>query len=245
MTIGMASRLHAFRTLTRSRSDGAQEDEEHRVRCDWSIFILEKAFGQQPGVFEGFETPSKDALSAPWPPPLIEECDNNQANGAPDMEEASQGLGILVACFGQISIWGGISSYLHELRSGRAESPWLPTSTSARLNLQIFEWEARLSPRHLLRNVAFVGRSAAELLEHQEYCMFSLRFQTFTSVDHGLLVCTIISPFFVGNLLSSSSAFFTSLLMVTSWTVPTRVLTFMQGHPGHLCRSPGTQYEQF
>lgn len=208
--IGMASRLQAFRTLTRSRLGAAHEDEEHRVRCHWSILILEKAFGPQPGGFERFETPPKDVPSAPWPPPLIEERDKNQATGTSGIGEANQGLGILVACFGLISVWGGISSYLHELRSGRAESPWLPTSTSVRLNLQLFEWEARLWPRHLLRNVAFVGRSAAELLEHREYCMSSPK-PVPVLMTAGLLDCTVVYPFFVDSHTSrASSAFFPS-----------------------------------
>ena len=169
MIIGMASKLQAFQSLSRPESDDAHDDEEHNSRCYWSIFILEKAFSHHPGTFGKNENAPDYPPSAPWPPPLCVEGNNGQVAGPSNGDEGVTDPGILAHYIELISIWGDVCSYLQEPRSNEAESLWLPNSTSTQLSRQMYECEARLSSRHLLRNVAFPGRSASELLEHQEY----------------------------------------------------------------------------
>lgn len=77
--------------------------------------------------------------------------------------------GINAQCLHTISVWGDITSYLHRIRSGKLEKPWLSTSTFNQLAVKLYEVEAQLSRNHFFRNVSFSDRSAAELNEHREY----------------------------------------------------------------------------
>ncbi|KAI1614349.1 hypothetical protein EDD36DRAFT_223871 [Exophiala viscosa] len=159
MTVGTASRLQAFRTLSRPEPDNAHEDEDHESRCYWSIFILERAFAHQPGESGESDNAPKYPPSAPWPPPVHAQDSNSQTVGPPNLDEGLEDPGILAHCIEMISIWGDVCSSLGELRSGKAESPWLPNSIISRLSLRMHESEARFTSRHLLRNVALPGRS--------------------------------------------------------------------------------------
>jgi hypothetical protein len=169
MIIGMANSLQAFRSQSRPQADDARNDEEHNSRCYWSIFILEKAFSHHSGTFGQNENAPDYPPSAPWPPPLCADDTNGTVVDPSDEAEGLKDIGILPHYIELISIWGDVCSYLQEPRPSKAESPWLPDSTGTKLSRQMYECEARLPPRHLLRNVAFPGRSVSELLEHQEY----------------------------------------------------------------------------
>ncbi|KIV78242.1 hypothetical protein PV11_09978 [Exophiala sideris] len=169
MTIGAASRLQAFRTLSRPEPDSIKEGAEHESRCYWSIFVLERVFAHHRGEFGESDNALKYPPSAPWPPPVHTQNTNSQAAGPSNLDEGLEDPGILAHCIEMISIWGDVCSSLRELRSGKAESPWMPNSIISQLSLRMHETEARFTSRHLLRNVALPGRSAFELLEHQEY----------------------------------------------------------------------------
>ncbi|KAK5379271.1 hypothetical protein LTR20_009927 [Exophiala xenobiotica] len=167
MTIGMASRLQAFRSLSRPELRDAYDDEERKSRCYWSILILEKAFVSQPGTTGKAGTAPSYPPSPPFPIPLP--SDTNRVQVAGNIEHGREDSGLLECEIELIRLWGDIGSYLHELRQGKTESQWLPESSHTRLILRMYGCEELLLPGNLLRNVAFRHRSASELLKHREY----------------------------------------------------------------------------
>jgi hypothetical protein len=168
MTIGLAGRLQGLKSSKRLLSDSSYDDEL-RSRCYWSIYILEKVFGQ-PTVasslaLDAFPCPSSPA----WPP---RESSANLQGPQIVSSGITEGLdqgGIMRLSLNLTTIWGEVSAALGELRSGKRERPWLPESVTARLITQMYECEARMSPRHLLKNVNFRGRSTDDFLQNQDY----------------------------------------------------------------------------
>lgn len=161
MTIGTAARLQAFRDLTQQKQYEARE-KDNNSRCYWSIFILERAFSCQSNTTERKRSPPSYPSCAPWPP-------LSQSADPASVDEGVKDSGALTYCIQIISIWGDLSSYLHELRFGKVEKPWLPNSANAQLVLQLYEYEATWSPNHNLRNASLPSRSVPELSMHQEY----------------------------------------------------------------------------
>ncbi|RYC86157.1 hypothetical protein BFJ63_vAg10933 [Fusarium oxysporum f. sp. narcissi] len=68
-----------------------------------------------------------------------------------------------------LMIWTKVVSYLHEIRSGRRETPWLSDSTYAKLNVEILDFDTELYPAHRLKNGGLSGRLYTELSKEQEY----------------------------------------------------------------------------
>ncbi|KAB8255651.1 hypothetical protein BDV32DRAFT_154063 [Aspergillus pseudonomiae] len=168
MTIGTASRLDTLRRLTRHCTSDAQT-EDRSARCHWSVFILEKAFSPQVLDLSSSQDTPDYPLSAPLPasPPGYRD-----ENCPPDLhvsEEVNKDLGINAYHIDMVSVWGDLTRYLHGIRSGNVETPWLPESTHAKLSVRLYECEAKLPQRHLLRNVSFSKRSIAEIMQEKEY----------------------------------------------------------------------------
>jgi hypothetical protein len=169
MTIGLASRLQSLRSSKWLASDSC--DNELILRCYWSIFVLEKAFGRPTGAM-GSDSDMVPCPSSPaWPPPaLSDDVHNLQTTSGVNTDEVNQG-GIIRLCLNLTKIWGEVSAAHGELRGGRRERPWLPESITARLIIKMYECEARMSRRHLLKNVDFRGRTRDDFLRHRDYWM--------------------------------------------------------------------------
>ncbi|KAB8208572.1 hypothetical protein BDV34DRAFT_189838 [Aspergillus parasiticus] len=168
MTIGTASRLDTLRRLTCPYTSDAQSDDRS-ARCYWSVFILEKAFSPQVlGLSSSQDTPDYP-LSAPFPSSLPTYRDENCPPDLHVPEEVNKDLGINAYHIEMVSMWGDLTRYLHEIRSGNVETPWLPESTHAKLSVRLYECDSELPQRHLLRNACFSKRSIAEIMQQQEY----------------------------------------------------------------------------
>jgi hypothetical protein len=182
MTIGIASRLQALRDSNHSQQhlDHSQEDEAAASRCYWSISMLERVFSPQMNL-EVFGR--RQNLLREYPPsapcPQLLRIDTASSCDRPNIPDPAisrgtsgseiKDLGINAYCVKFISIWGDLTTYLHEIQSGKAENLWRPSSTYAQLNFRMHEPEMQVATKHLFRNVSPQKRSAAELLEHQEY----------------------------------------------------------------------------
>lgn len=182
MTIGIASRLQAFRNSDQNVQSFCeiQNDEEAASRCYWSISILEQAFSPRlkHGAFERRQSSANTyPPSAPCPPAIGANANDlsyqaympapassviSDRNGLRDLGVNAYGIRL-------ISLWGDVTTYLLEIQSGNSENPWLPTSMNMKLNSQMHEFETQVASSHLFRRVLPLKRSAAELLEHQEY----------------------------------------------------------------------------
>lgn len=108
--------------------------------------------------------------SAPLPPPLAiagnDDCPPDLYNNSEDMVGD---LGICEYSIKMVSIWGSLSSYLHQVRLGKAELAWSPGSEHSRLIAKVYEHESHLPHKHLVRNVHFSKRPPDELFEQREY----------------------------------------------------------------------------
>ncbi|RAK98164.1 fungal specific transcription factor domain-containing protein [Aspergillus ibericus CBS 121593] len=162
MTIGMASRLQAFRTLLRNPTE---DGDLIGSRCHWSVCILENIFCPQLSVPPRSQTSLEYPPSAPLPPPL-------PTDSHPDLSDCNhppKDLGIHAYYIQLIFIWGETALYIHNIRSGHTETPWSPDSTYTNLNYKRNIYDSHLADCHLLRNVAFTKRPRAEILEHHTY----------------------------------------------------------------------------
>lgn len=168
MTIGAASRLYALRTLSRGSESSAPADDSI-TRGYWSVFLLEACFLPYTPELSTADTPDYPD-SAPLPPrppssPMAEDFSHLPNSGA----NSSKDIGINGYCFCVVSIWGKIKLYLHHLRQGEVEKPWLQESTHTKLSIELMEFEAQFSRLHLLLNVAFPDRTPAEVSQQCEY----------------------------------------------------------------------------
>lgn len=182
MTIGIASRLQAFRNSNQNLQSFCQiqEDGEAASRCYWSITILEQAFSPRlrHGAFERRQSYANAYPPSSPAPPAIGVKTNElygqltRAAPASSIEVDGDGikdLGIEAYCIRLISIWGDVTAYLLEIQCGKAENSWSPTSTNTQLNFQMHDCETQVASPHLFRHASPLKRSSAELLEHQEY----------------------------------------------------------------------------
>ncbi|EGU73282.1 hypothetical protein FOXB_16207 [Fusarium oxysporum f. sp. conglutinans Fo5176] len=86
-----------------------------------------------------------------------------------DSRAPSKYVGINAHYIRTLMIWTKVVSYLHEIRSGRRETPWLSNSTYAKLNVEILDFDTELYPAHRLKNRGLSGRLHTELSKEQEY----------------------------------------------------------------------------
>lgn len=139
------------------------------AKCYWSVFILERIFSPPlSNLPETGRTPDYPTSST-LPHPVQTASNHASSSDLLDTEETIRDVGINTYCIKMISVWGKIALYLQEIRYGQVEAPWLAHSTHTKLCVELFECEAQLSQRHLLRNVAFSQRSLPEILAQQDY----------------------------------------------------------------------------
>lgn len=171
MVIGNASRLYAMRALL-NRTAAPVPNDDSESRGYWSVFVLERLFLPCVSELSATNIPNYPPSASLPPPPLSSITRGNASNvPVPEMIEEAPGkdIGINGYCLRIISIWGKIRLYLHRLSQGEVEKPWLADSTHTKLGIELIEFEAQHSNRHLLANVAFANRPAAEIDQQSEY----------------------------------------------------------------------------
>ncbi|EXA33041.1 hypothetical protein FOVG_15845 [Fusarium oxysporum f. sp. pisi HDV247] len=115
----------------------------------------------------GCRIPDQDASSSYPTPPL--NFHNGHDLDQEDSRAPSKYVGINAHYIRTLMIWTKVVSYLHEIRSGRRETPWLSNSTYAKLNVEILDFDTELYPAHRLKNRGLSGRLHTELSKEQEY----------------------------------------------------------------------------
>ena len=142
------------------------------ARGYWSVFVLERLFLPCVSELSITNIPDYPQSACLPPPPLsFNTAGDSSTVPAPEIIEEPPGkdIGINGYSLRIISIWGKIRLYLHRLAQGEIEKPWLADSNHTRLGIELIEFEAQHSKNHLIRNVAFPNRTAAEVNQHSEY----------------------------------------------------------------------------
>ncbi|KAH6986645.1 hypothetical protein EDB80DRAFT_756413 [Ilyonectria destructans] len=173
MTIGLAARLQSVYMLEAqaNSSNDNSWDKSLSSRCYWSILTLEKAFSVNFVLLEQSLYPPECPQSPPRPHPLPPSVGRRRRY--PDLfdsnEVSSDDDGINSCCLQTISTWGDILSYFEGIRLGKAENPWLSSSTHNQLTMKVYELETKMSYKHLFRNVSFQDRHPSDLSNYREY----------------------------------------------------------------------------
>jgi len=171
MTIGTATRLQELHDLS---SLGRTPDPSHarsHTRLFWCVFVLGRMFFPQRWRSPAIEHRPGLPSSTPAPPASLVFVGSSEAT-ASDFESVGDGmedLGIISYAFEWVSLWDGLASWLHKLRLGENEVPWVAGSGYAALNVTMFETEAKLHPRHLMRHNLFLQRTSEDLRQHCIY----------------------------------------------------------------------------
>lgn len=132
------------------------------------MFILERILGPN-------FTTLLDANSAPScpfsvPPPQRMGASSGSTNDTELLQgEHTDDLGINAYCMKSLSVWGQICSYLHSVKMGWTEDAWRQGSRYSNLVDSLYECDASLCQRHLLRHSAFVCKSTAEVAAESQY----------------------------------------------------------------------------
>ncbi|VUC30285.1 unnamed protein product [Clonostachys rosea] len=168
INISSLTRLESFRRLSLQNSHKRVQDDERSLRCYWSAFILEKTFSPQYTMLNQTIRTPEYPPSAPQPVPI--DCTRNYSQDLTFGDAASKkDAGINAYCLRALSQWGDVSQYLHRIRSGKKEDPWVPESAFHKIMADLFDFEARLDPKYFFRNVSFCDRSLAELERDREF----------------------------------------------------------------------------
>ncbi|KAI1055316.1 hypothetical protein LB505_009480 [Fusarium chuoi] len=168
MSIGTMSRLEALRKLSQSSFYESSPELEASLRCHWTVALLEQTFMPQERSSIYDEDEHRYPASAHRPPSLPP---TNDGECPPDLfsDDASEDLGVTAYYINVIEMWGHLSSYMHQVRIGKAETAWSPGSMHYILCAELYKHETKLPHSHLLRNVHFTKRMAAELQDQREY----------------------------------------------------------------------------
>lgn len=170
MTTGTAARLEAIRHLApiRPAQNSDQYDQGDLCRAYWSVFLLEKAFCPQLTLIGNIINPPPCPEDGDVPPTLIPTTDRRHALDT-ESDVPDGGVGINSFCFEIISIWSDINLYISELKAGKAEKPWSPDSSHAKLFAKIYDFEARIPSEYMLRVAKIQNRPITEIKNHQEF----------------------------------------------------------------------------
>lgn len=169
MNISIASRL--VMSLQHSLDNLDPAINEQKLRCCWSVFILEKAFTSGPSMlqldgipFNSIQYPS----SPPRPPGAVSSIAASPSSGN-FKKPPSSDLGINAYCLQLFPIWHDVAAYLQQVRLGHTEDPWRASSTYNKLAENIYEFETGIAQMHRFRSVSFQTRSAEEFAEQNSY----------------------------------------------------------------------------
>ena len=166
MCIGSVARLLLLRK--QSVGDTHHALEEDVARCFWSIYILERAFSSSAVQLTDVNAPMQPP-SAILPPRVVSTGDGNHSPDFLADSTAVKDFGINFYFLDLMGIWGRLLNHLHELRDGKVEDSWTSESMYAKLQVQLFEADRRLCPKHLLRNACFSSRTKEQLCANQQY----------------------------------------------------------------------------
>jgi hypothetical protein len=108
-------------------------------------------------------TPAPSALS------LVVQDSEAAASDLDSTGDETKDLGIVSYAFEWVSLWDDLASWLHRLRLGKSEVPWVSGSDYLALNVAMFETEAKLHPKHLMRYNSFLRRTPEELRQRCTY----------------------------------------------------------------------------
>ncbi|KAF3004003.1 hypothetical protein E8E14_008516 [Neopestalotiopsis sp. 37M] len=168
MTLGLATRLEVMR-ISQSDQGKTNLDREASARCYWSIRSLENGFAPQ--SFPRFEDIHAPAYPSDMEPPGP--VDKGRQQSVHDValmdDECIEGSGIFAHSIRVMSSWRDVNKWLHDIRHGNAEKPWLPASRFAELTQHLYELENNLDYKHCFRNARLPDRSLDELHRDQEY----------------------------------------------------------------------------
>ncbi|KAF1738749.1 hypothetical protein CRV24_000677 [Beauveria bassiana] len=170
VTIGLASRLVSLQALSNISNPTTAEDEAS-IQCFWNVFALERLF-RPLSVAACDDDRLSYPSSAPPPSPISGGFHHpaGHGNSAAGLSIASaQDIGIYGHALCLTEVWGKVRTYLHRLRNGRVEKPWVPESSHAKISIELFENEARYGKQHLLSNVALGKRGASEIAARRDY----------------------------------------------------------------------------
>ncbi|KAF4341228.1 hypothetical protein FBEOM_4826 [Fusarium beomiforme] len=168
MSIGTMSRLEGLRKLSHNSFYESSPELDISLRCHWTVALLEQTFMPQERSSVQDDDEQKYPTSACRPPSLPPV---NDGECPPDLfsDDASEDLGITAYYINVIEIWGHLSTYMHQVRIGKAETAWAPGSMHYILCAELYKHDTRLPHSHLLRKVHFTKRLAVELQEQREY----------------------------------------------------------------------------
>ncbi|KAF4455752.1 hypothetical protein F53441_1951 [Fusarium austroafricanum] len=168
MTIGTMSRLEALRKLSQTSFYDPSPELEASLRCHWTVNLLEQTFMPQERISIHDDDEHKYPASAHRPSSLPP---TNDGDCPLDLfsDDAAEDLGITAYYIKFIQIWGYLSTYMRQVRTGKAEIAWSPASMHYTICAQIYEYETRLPHTHLLRKANFSKRPAAEIFDQREY----------------------------------------------------------------------------
>lgn len=168
MTIGTLSRLEALRKISQHTFFEPSLDLEASSRCHWTVFLLEQTFMPHESVVIYDVDEPKYPASAPIPPSLPPVTDGEYPSDL-FSDDPSEDLGITAYYIKALGIWGHLSSYMHQIRIGKAKTAWAPGSMHYTLCAQLYEYDSKTPHIHLLRSVHFTKRQSPDLIERREY----------------------------------------------------------------------------
>lgn len=210
MNIGTAARLEVLHRLALQDQPGSRQEADIHSRCSWSIFLLETIFTPQFTVLRQDPSPPPFPESVPIPLPLPSHMRQGHRQGRADVEGAEvRDFGINTYSLRSISAWGEIVAYLHAVRCGEIENAWSSTSTFNQLAIKLYDLDAQIYPKHLLRHTAFQNRHLDELQRDAEYWRPWILMQFVFHGSHALLNHPFVHLLALrGNSRATQSGFF-------------------------------------
>lgn len=171
MVIGAAIRLQELHDLSSCGPTSASSRGQSEARLYWCVFVLGRMFYPQRSGSPAIENRPACPSSTPVPSAQSIVGQDSQA-AASDLDgvgDDMEDLGIVAYAFEWVSLWDSLASWLHRLRLGKNEVPWVAGSDYLALNVTMFETEAKLHPRHLMRHNCFLRRTPEELRQQSTY----------------------------------------------------------------------------
>lgn len=171
MSIGAAIRLQELHDLSSCGSTSAPSHGQFEARLYWCVFVLGRMFYPQRSGSPAIEYKPACPPSTPVPSTQSIVIQNSQAaaGNLDGVGDDTPDLGIVAYAFEWVSLWDSLASWLHQLRLGKNEVPWVAGSDYLALNVTMFEMEAKLHPRHLMRYNCFLQRKPEELRQQSTY----------------------------------------------------------------------------
>ncbi|KAM3431566.1 hypothetical protein NHJ13734_007257 [Beauveria thailandica] len=170
VAIGLASRLVSLQALSRINNSISAENTAS-AQCFWNVFVLERLF-RPLSVAACDDDRLAYPPSASPPSPISggfhHTAGHDNAGAGTGMASVTD-IGIYGHALCLTEVWGKVRTYLHRLRKGRVEKPWVPESSHAKTSIELFENEARYGKQHLLSNVALGKRGASEIAARLDY----------------------------------------------------------------------------